>query len=93
MLKSHAYVTRVKNQLFEKEEIELSEPLAQELLVEITSTGVCHTDESARNGTIPTAFPVVLGHEGAGIVRQIGSAVTDFEVGDHVALSFGYCGK
>lgn len=78
MLKSHAYVMRVKNQLFEKEEIELSEPLAQELLVEITSTGVCHTDESARNGTIPTAFPVVLGHEGAGIVRQIGSAVTDF---------------
>ena len=81
------------NLLTQEEEIELAEPLAQELLVEITSSGVCHTDESARNGTIPTAFPVVLGHEGAGIVRQVGSAVTDFEVGDHVALSFGYCGR
>ena len=93
MFKTHAYVTRSKDQPFVMEEVYLPEPLSQEILVEITSVGICHTDESARNGTIPSSFPIVLGHEGAGIVVKTGSAVTEFREGDHVALSFGYCGK
>lgn len=93
MFQTHAYVTRSINQEFLLEAVELSEPLEQEILVEIAAAGICHTDESARNGAIPVAMPIVLGHEGAGIVRKVGSAVTDFQVGDHVALSYGYCGK
>ncbi len=92
MLKTHAYITREHNQPFHLEPVELAEPLAQEILVEITSSGICHTDESARNGTIPVATPIVLGHEGAGVVVKVGSAVEDFQAGDHVALSFGSCG-
>ncbi len=92
MTHTHAYITRTKNQAFQKEAVELAEPLAQEIQVEITSSGICHTDESARNGTIPSSMPIVLGHEGAGVVCQVGSAVTEFQAGDHVALSFGFCG-
>lgn len=92
MIHTHAYITRSKNQVFQKEEVDLAEPLDQEIQVEITSSGICHTDESARNGTLPSTMPIVLGHEGAGVVCQVGSAVTDFQVGDHVALSFGFCG-
>jgi S-(hydroxymethyl)glutathione dehydrogenase/alcohol dehydrogenase len=56
--------------------------------VKLVSSGVCHSDLSAQNGTIPTGFPVVLGHEGAGIVQQVGAGVTDIAPGDHVILSF-----
>ena len=92
-MKTTAYILRKKNEFFQRTEVQLPEPLPQELLVEITSSGICHTDESARNGTLPAPAPAVLGHEGAGIVVKVGSAVTDFEPGDHVALSYGFCGK
>ncbi|MCD8362470.1 MAG: NAD(P)-dependent alcohol dehydrogenase [Lachnospiraceae bacterium] len=92
-MRTYAYIVDGKDQDFRKEQVELAEPLPEEILVEIIATGICHTDESARNGVIPMKMPIVLGHEGAGIVAKVGSAVTDFEVGDHVALSFGYCGK
>ena len=53
---------------------------------------VCRSDESARTGKAPQAFPAVLGHEGAGIVEKVGSAVKNLEVGDQVVLGFNYCG-
>jgi len=56
--------------------------------VKIVSSGVCHSDLSAQNGTIPCACPTVLGHEGAGIVQEIGPGVTGVAAGDHVILSF-----
>jgi len=66
-------------------ELDLEGPQAGEVLVEIKATGICHTDEFTRSGADPEgAFPAVLGHEGAGIVREIGAGVTDLEVGDHV---------
>ena len=56
--------------------------------VKIVSSGVCHSDLSAQNGTIPCACPTVLGHEGAGIVQEIGPGVIGVAAGDHVILSF-----
>ncbi len=56
--------------------------------VRLVSSGVCHSDVSVQNGTIPSAVPVVLGHEGAGIALEVGSAVTDVKAGDHAIISF-----
>lgn len=74
------------------QEVELSKPEANEVLVQIKATGVCHSDLNALNdGTTPV--PTVLGHEGAGIVAAIGANVTKVKVGDKVALSWvPYCG-
>lgn len=67
------------------DEVNLEGPKAGEVLVEIMATGVCHTDAFTLSGDDPEgAFPAILGHEGAGIVREIGAGVTSVEVGDHV---------
>lgn len=50
------------------------------------ASGICRSDESSRTGKAPMTFPAVLGHEGAGIVEQVGSAVKDIKVGDQVVL-------
>ena len=56
--------------------------------VKMVSSGVCHSDVSVQNGTIPLMLPAVLGHEGAGIVQEVGKGVTTLASGDHVILSF-----
>ncbi|MBV1933645.1 MAG: S-(hydroxymethyl)glutathione dehydrogenase/class III alcohol dehydrogenase [Parvibaculaceae bacterium] len=67
------------------DEVELSGPRAGEVLVEIKATGVCHTDAFTLSGNDPEgAFPAILGHEGAGVVLEVGPGVTSLEVGDHV---------
>src|SRR5688572_5845081 len=67
------------------EEVDLSGPRAGEVLVELKATGVCHTDEFTRSGGDPEGlFPVILGHEGAGVVVEVGAGVTSVAVGDHV---------
>src|SRR5450631_4820300 len=67
------------------EEVELSGPQPGEVLVELKATGVCHTDEFTRSGADPEGlFPVILGHEGAGIVVDVGAGVTTLKKGDHV---------
>jgi len=67
------------------EEVDLEGPQAGEVLVENMATGICHTDAFTLSGDDPEgAFPAILGHEGAGIVREIGAGVTSVEVGDHV---------
>ena len=53
-------------------DVELDPPRSGEVRVKMMATGVCHSDLSILNGTIPSAFPVVLGHEGAGIVEEVG---------------------
>ncbi|MEQ8915510.1 MAG: alcohol dehydrogenase catalytic domain-containing protein, partial [Roseovarius sp.] len=66
-------------------EVELDGPKAGEVLVEIKATGLCHTDEFTRSGDDPEGiFPAILGHEGAGVVIEVGEGVTSLEVGDHV---------
>jgi S-(hydroxymethyl)glutathione dehydrogenase/alcohol dehydrogenase len=67
------------------EDVELEGPHAGEVLVEIRATGVCHTDEFTRSGADPEGlFPVIFGHEGAGVVVDVGSGVTTLKKGDHV---------
>ena len=67
------------------ETVELDGPKAGEVLVEIKATGICHTDEFTRSGADPEGlFPAILGHEGAGIVVDVGPGVTSLKKGDHV---------
>jgi aryl-alcohol dehydrogenase len=74
------------------ESLELEAPRPDEILVRVVATGVCHTDIVVRDGHLPTPQPVVLGHEGAGVVEAVGNAVTKVAVGDHVVMSFNSCG-
>ncbi|MDV7218670.1 alcohol dehydrogenase catalytic domain-containing protein [Streptomyces prunicolor] len=68
-------------------DLEVREPGAGEVLVAISAAGLCHSDLSVVDGTIPFPVPVVLGHEGAGVVEAVGVGVTHVSAGDHVALS------
>jgi len=69
----------------EIETVQLAGPRAGEVLVEIKATGICHTDEFTRSGADPEGlFPAILGHEGAGIVVDVGAGVTSVKQGDHV---------
>ncbi len=76
---------------FTFEEVDLDEPRDDEVLVRIVATGLCHTDLSLRDQLPAEMFPRVFGHEGAGVVEQVGSAVTGIEVGDHVLMNFRSC--
>ena len=68
-------------------DVNLEGPKSGEVLIEIKATGICHTDEFTRSGDDPEgAFPAILGHEGAGVVIEIGEGVTSLEVGDHVII-------
>jgi len=91
-MKIKAAVIHEKNGPYLFEEVELATPNQDELLVKIVASGICHTDEFGRSMGIPIALPLVLGHEGAGIVEEVGANVKGFEVGDHVAFSYAYCG-
>src|SRR6185503_1189324 len=70
------------------EQAELEAPHAGEVLVEVRAAGVCHSDLHPARGDWPMQTPVVLGHEGAGIVRSVGASVTRVAPGDHVVLSW-----
>jgi S-(hydroxymethyl)glutathione dehydrogenase/alcohol dehydrogenase len=71
------------------EEVTVDEPRAGEVLVRVVASGLCHSDDHFRSGDMPTsAIPVVGGHEGAGIVEQVGPGVTAFSPGDHVVSTF-----
>ncbi len=84
-MKTMAAVAWGKGLPLEIEEIEVEGPKAGEALVRIVASGVCHTDAFTLSGADPEGmFPVVLGHEGAGIVEAVGSGVTSLKVGDHV---------
>ncbi|MEM7030877.1 MAG: Zn-dependent alcohol dehydrogenase [Chloroflexota bacterium] len=76
------------------ETLSLEDPKQNEVLVRMVTSGVCHSDLSVVNGTIPYELPLTLGHEGAGVVEKIGEGVTYVKPGDHVILSFvSYCGE
>ena len=79
---------------FHIEEVELDGPGPGEVLVEVRAAGLCHSDLSVIEGMRKRPLPVVGGHEGAGIVREVGAGVTHFKVGDHVAMAgVAGCGK
>ena len=75
------------------EDVDLAELVDDEVLVRIAGVGVCHTDISAAKGMTPLPLPAVLGHEGAGVVEAVGPKVTTLVPGDHVVLSYDYCGE
>lgn len=92
--RAKAAVFREINQPVVVEEIEVESPRRGEVMIRLAACGVCHSDYSVTTGTIPFPPPVVLGHEGAGLVVAVGEGVTDLAVGDAVVSSFvSMCGK
>src|SRR6185436_13692663 len=92
--KAKAALCREHNKPVVIEEIALDAPKRGEVTVKLAACGVCHSDLSAITGTIALPLPLVLGHEGAGVVEQVGEGVTELTPGDHVIFSFIYmCGK
>src|SRR6476646_10839093 len=84
-MRVRAAVAHVAGKPLTIEEVELEGPRQGEVLVEIKATGVCHTDEFTLSGKDPEGiFPAILGHEGAGVVVEVGAGVSSLAVGDHV---------
>ena len=75
------------------EELELGAPRPGEVLVKMVASGICHTDFTTLNLEVPTELPLVLGHEGVGIVEEVGPGVSTLWPGDHVIMSYPSCGK
>lgn len=92
-MKTHAAVAVAPETDLEFHELTLDEPRPDELRIRLVASGVCHTDAIIRDQWYPVPQPVVLGHEGAGIVEQIGSAVTGYSVGDKVVLGPSFCSE
>ncbi len=93
-MKIKAAVLREANTDWSVEEINLDGPGPREVLVKTSAAGMCHSDEHGRDATMPLPLPVVGGHEGAGVVVELGEGVTELAVGDHVSASFvPSCGR
>jgi aryl-alcohol dehydrogenase len=93
MTTARAAVVREVNGPYNIEELELDELRPNEVRVRVVAVGVCHTDVAMRDGVYPIPMPVVLGHEGGGIVEAVGSNVTRVSVGDHVVMTVNYDGR
>ena len=78
---------------FEIEEIEIDGPRADEILVRVVAVGICQTDVHVRDRLQPQGLPAVLGHEGSGVVEEVGAEVTSVKPGDRVILSYDSCGR
>ena len=83
-----AVLTGVDTPLVIRDDIAVQAPGPNEVRIKVGASGVCHSDVSVANGTIPLPTPIVLGHEGAGVITEVGEGVTRVAVGDHVVLSF-----
>ncbi|AJO78302.1 NAD(P)-dependent alcohol dehydrogenase [Pseudomonas sp. MRSN 12121] len=92
-MKILAAVTEGQGPLFDLRHLRLGTPRSGEVLVKIIATGICHTDLAVRDRQIEVTMPVVLGHEGAGVITQVGDNVGHLRVGDKVILSLGSCGQ
>src|ERR1700722_20303946 len=105
-MKSRAAILHDVGGPWSVEEFELDPPKAGEVLVQMAAAGLCHSDDHILKGDmsapnevmrslgLPTMFPTIGGHEGSGIVREVGDGVTDFAPGDHVVMSFvAVCGQ
>ena len=94
-MKTRAAVLLSVGKDFEITELDLDPPKAGEVLIKYVAAGLCHSDEHLRHGDIVPRFPLVGGHEGAGIIEEVGPGVTRLKPGDHVICSFlpvcGHC--
>lgn len=89
-----AVLTKVGQPLEIFTDVEVDTPHAGEVKVRMASSGVCHSDLSVQKGVMVRTPPVVLGHEGAGVIEELGEGVTQFNIGDHVVISWvPQCGK
>jgi aryl-alcohol dehydrogenase len=89
---ANAAICRGHDHPFTIEPVQLADLAPDELLVRVVACGICHTDLAVRDAQLPVPLPAVLGHEGAGIVEAVGSAVTTAKPGDRVVMSFNSCG-
>jgi aryl-alcohol dehydrogenase len=91
-MKIRAAVARAKHAPLSMETLDLEDPRGGEIVVRLVATGVCHTDIAMRDQTFPVPQPIVLGHEGAGVVERIGPGVAKVKPGDHVVMTYNSCG-
>lgn len=87
-MKVRGAVVHAAGQEWSVEELDLHEPQDREVLVKVMASGLCHSDEHLLTGDLPSVYPIVGGHEGAGIVAAVGPGVKRVKVGDHVATAF-----
>ena len=87
-MKTKAAVVVEAGKPIEIEELDLDEPKEGEVLIRYTHAGLCHSDVHVAHGDLEARLPMVLGHEGAGIIEEVGPGVTRVKVGDHVVCSF-----
>ena len=94
-MKTTGSILRSQPGTFETAELELDEPRQNELLIRLVASGLCHSDDHAATGDMPTRhLPMCGGHEGSGVVEQVGPNTRGFEVGDHVVMTFlPACGR
>jgi alcohol dehydrogenase (nicotinoprotein) len=94
-VKTRAAILQGVGKEWEITELDLDPPKAGEVLLRFVASGLCHSDDHLRTGDIPVRYPIVGGHEGAGVVEQVGDGVTRLKPGDHVVCSFipscGHC--
>jgi len=90
---AQAAVVEEKDAAFTFRKVIVEEPRADEVLVRMVATGICATDAHVQHQHLQVPLPAILGHEGAGIVERVGSAVTHLKSGDHVVLSYHSCGQ
>lgn len=87
-MKTEAAILWDRGEKWSVEEIELDPPKAGEVLVEMHASGMCHSDDHGRTGDLPVITPLIGGHEGSGVVLEVGEGVTKVAPGDHVVFSF-----
>ncbi|MCA0243448.1 MAG: Zn-dependent alcohol dehydrogenase [Proteobacteria bacterium] len=94
-IRSKAVVYRAGAATVAVEDIVVDPPGADEVQIQVSACGVCHSDLSVTNGTLPLPPPIVLGHEAAGVITRVGPGVSDLQLGDHVIVNFiascGHC--
>jgi len=88
-----AAVVRERSALFTLDTLELCDPRPDEVIVRVAASGMCQTDLHGRDGYFASPYPAVYGHEGAGVVYAVGSAIRSLTSGDHVVMSFPWCGS
>ena len=91
-MKALAAVLAAPGGPLELTEVEVKDPRPDELVVRIAGVGICHTDLGVIDAPAKGQLPIVLGHEGSGVVERVGADVPDLVEGDHVVLSYSYCG-
>ena len=93
-MKTKAAILRAPQTDWEVVELELDAPRENEVLIRFVAAGLCHSDEHMRTGDMPARYPIIGGHEGAGVIEEVGPGVTRVKKGDNVVCSFiPSCGK